>query len=232
MPDQKLKLLYLLKILQEQSDDSHPICTNEIIEGLARDGISIERKTLPSDIEALRKFGYDIICERGINNSYYIGNRDFELPELKLLVDAVQSSHFITARKSNSLINKLQGLTGKYQAIQLQRYVFVSDRVKSDNEHIYMNVDLLHNAINERKKVTFRYFDYDIGLNKIYRYDGFPYSVSPYGLAWVDEKYYMIGFYDRRDAVCHFRVDKMDRLKIAEDDQTALVENADFNIAD
>ena len=232
MTNQKLKLLYLAKILHEHSDDGHPLTTNEIIEKLAQYDISIERKTLPLDIEALQSFGYDIICERGANNMYHMGNRVFELPELKLLADAVGSSRFITARKSRKLIEKLQGLTSQYQASQLQRQVFVSDRLKTENEHVYLNIDHLHEAINEHKKITFLYFDFDINLNKVYRYNGSRYTVSPYGLAWVNENYYMIGFHERRNDICHFRIDKMDRLKVTEDPQVPVDENANFDIAD
>ena len=228
MPEDKVPFC----VVAVGTDDEHPLSTNEIIRELAALGIAVERKTLPMDIEALERFGYDIICERGLSNSYHIGERVFELPELKLLADAVESSHFITQRKSRSLINKLKGLTSRYQAAQLQRQVFISERVKTQNENVYLNIDSIHTAIGESRKVTFRYFDYDISKTKIYRHGGERYVVSPYGLAWVNENYYMIGYYDRRGAICHFRVDKMERLKLSDDRQIYLGEDVGFNVAD
>ena len=232
MADQKLKLLYLAKVLEEKTDDNHYLTTAEIIDELQKYDISCDRKILPHDIEALQMFGYDIICERSQNKSYHIGSRVFQLPELKLLVDAVASSHFITQKKSRQLIKSLQTLTSKHEAKYLQRQVFVSDRIKTQNEHVYLNIDSIHNAIIEMKKVTFRYFDYDIAGNKVYRHDGNRYTVSPYGLTWVDENYYMIGYYEARGQICHFRVDKMERLKISDDRQIYMNEDTQFNVAE
>ncbi|MEG2959130.1 MAG: WYL domain-containing protein, partial [Oscillospiraceae bacterium] len=184
---QKLKPLLLYKILFERSDEDHPLTVQELIDALAEEDISAERKSIYTDLEALISFGVDIQCRKGKIPGWYIAGRDFELPELKLLVDAVQSSKFITTRKSDALIKKLEGLASRYEATQLQRQVYVDRRVKTMNESIYYNVDKLHTAISAQKAVIFRYFDYDIEKNKSFRREGGRYTVSPYGLTWNNE---------------------------------------------
>ena len=154
-PNQKLKLLYLLKILQERTDDEHAITLAQILQELQAYGITAERKSIYDDLEALRVYGIDVEMRKGKGYAYYIANRTFELPELKLLVDAVQASKFITHKKSNELIKKVEGLASTYQAGQLQRQVVVANRVKTMNESIYYNVDKRHAAISQGKQVTF-----------------------------------------------------------------------------
>ena len=157
--NQKLKLIYLMKILLERTDETHSITMPEIIDALAAYDISAERKSLYNDIENLRVYGLDVIgTQEDRTYSYHIGNRQFELAELKLLVDSVQSAKFITAKKSNELIKKIEGFASKYEASQLQRQVFVAGRVKTMNESIYYNVDRIHAAIAENSRITFQYF--------------------------------------------------------------------------
>lgn len=163
-PNQKLKLLYLLKILQERTDDEHAITLAQILEALSGYGITAERKSIYDDLEALRVYGVDVEMRKEKNYEYYIANRSFELPELKLLVDAVQSSKFITHKKSNELIKKVEGLASVHQARQLQRQVFVQNRVKTMNESIYYNVDKIHNAISQGVKVSFLYFEWAVSF--------------------------------------------------------------------
>ena len=196
--NQKLKLLYLMKILIEQTDAENSLTIRDIIDELWKYEIRSERKSIYKDIKLLQQFGLDIICKKSITFSYYIGNRDFELPELKLLVDAVQSSNFITKKKSNDLIKKIENLTSRHLAKQLHRQVFISDRVKAINETIYYNVDTLHNAITQNLQVSFKYFEYTIDKKKQYRKNGEDYIVSPYALSWVDDNYYLISHYLKR----------------------------------
>ena len=170
--NQKLKLLYLCQILTQQTDEEHPMTVQELISQLARYDIQAERKSVYDDLEALSRFGVDVQCRKGRHPGWFVGARDFELPELKLLVDAVQSSRFITRRKSDALIRKLERLASVYQARQLQRQVFVSGRVKVMNESIYFNVDRLHTAIAARRAITFQYFDYDLQRKKVLRRGG------------------------------------------------------------
>lgn len=213
--NQKLKIIYLMKILLERTDETHSITMQEIISALETYGISAERKSIYSDIENLRLYGMDIISEQQDRTYYYhVGNRQFELAELKLLVDSVQSAKFITAKKSNELIKKIEGLASKYEASQLQRQVYVAKRIKTMNESIYYNVDIIHTAINENLKITFQYFQWNVYKEMVLRRNGASYEVSPWALSWDDENYYLIAFDSSEDKIKHFRVDKMLHIEI------------------
>ncbi len=208
--NQKLKILYLMQILLTYTDEEHAISMNEIIEKLAAHDITAERKSIYNDIESLRAFGMDIIGEqREHGYCYYVGNRQFELAELKLLVDSVQSAKFITTKKSNELIKKIEGLASKYEAGQLQRQVFVTERIKTMNESIYYNVDAIHEAIAENLQIRFQYFQWNVKKEMELRHDGAWYQVSPWALTWDDENYYLIAYDDQAASIKHFRVDKM-----------------------
>lgn len=208
--NQKLKLIYLMKIFLERTDETHSITMPEIIDALAAYDISAERKSLYNDIENLRVYGLDVIgTQEDRTYSYHIGNRQFELAELKLLVDSVQSAKFITAKKSNELIKKIEGLASKYEASQLHRQVFVAGRVKTMNESIYYNVDRIHTAIAENSKITFQYFQWNVDKKMELRHDGALYEVSPWSLSWDDENYYLIAYDSNEGIIKHFRVDKM-----------------------
>lgn len=214
--NQKLKILYLMKILMEKTDETHSITMPEIIESLSAYGIKAERKSLYSDIENLRLYGLDIIGEKQDKAfSYYIGSRQFELAELKLLVDSIQSAKFITAKKSNELIKKLEGLASKHEASQLQRQVYTTDRIKTVNEGIYYNVDQIHQAIAANQQITFQYFNWDVNKKQVLRKDGALYQVSPWALSWDDENYYLVAFDSAEDKIKHFRVDKMLRIELS-----------------
>ena len=207
--NQKMKLLVLRQFLEQCSDEEHPVTVSQLIEELERNGISAERKSLYDDMATLERFGVDVQSRKGRHAGWFIGNRAFELPELKLLVDAVQSSRFITQKKSDALIRKLEGLASIHQARQLQRQVYVSGRIKVMNESIYYNVDRLHGALSAQKAITFKYFDYDISRQKVFRRDGKRYTVSPYGLIWDNENYYLVAFDHVNQEMRHYRVDKM-----------------------
>lgn len=207
--NQKRKLLLLAKLLLERSDEDHPISRQDMQQELERWGVSAERKSIYDDMEQLKELGLDVQARRGRNGGWYIGARDFELAELKLLVDAVQSSRFLTKRKSDALIRKLEGLTSVHQARQLQRQVYVDRRVKTMNESIFYNVDKLQGAIAQNRVVTFRYFEYNARRERVFRRDGERYRLTPYGLIWDSENYYLAGWDEPRREVRHYRVDKM-----------------------
>ena len=213
-PNQKTKLLHLARMLLRQTDEDHPLTVAQIIQSLAREDIKAERKSIYDDLEALRLFGLDIQCRKGKAPGWFIGSREFELPEVKLLMDAVQSSRFITQKKSDALIRKLESLASIHQAGQLQRQVYVSGRIKVMNESIYYNVDKLHTAIAAQKAITFKYFDYDIARQKVFRRDGKQYVVSPYGLIWNSENYYLVAFDHSNRDMRHYRVDKMTEIAV------------------
>lgn len=224
----RLKILYLHKIFLDKTDEQHYLTMPEIISQLELYGISAGRKALYEDIEALKAFGLDIVSIKGNASGYYVASRDFELPELKLLADAVSSSRFLTEKKSTELLKKIENLSSVHEAKQIQRQVYVTNRVKAMNECIYLNVDVIHRAIAENKKITFRYFDYNIQKKKTYR-DGTR-ICSPYALAWEDERYYLIAYYDKRQTISNFRIDRMESVEIIEEKAVEKPEN--FIVAD
>lgn len=229
---QKMKLLYLLQILLENTDDEHALTLSELLYELAKKGITAERKSIYDDFEALRLFGVDVESRKENRTTvYFIANRTFELPELKLLVDAVQSSKFITHKKSNELIKKLETLSSVHQASQLQRQVFVANRVKTMNESIYYCVDDIHNAISENRQITFQYFDWGTDKKKHLRHNGKIYHVSPWALSWDDENYYMIAFDCEQNEIRHYRVDKMMNVRITEEKRSGAKLFKNFDMA-
>lgn len=215
--NQKLKLLYLCRYLLRQSDEDHPVTVARMIEYLARQDIAAERKSVYDDMEALRLFGLDVQTVRvGSATGYFIGQRDFQLPELKLLVDSVQSSRFITEKKSLELIGKLERLASEHQARELNRQVFVRGRIKAMNESIYYNVDEIHAAIDGDRTVTFKYFDWGVDKKRVWRKEGKRYAVSPWALMWDSENYYLIAYDPDAGHIKHYRVDKMSAIAQAD----------------
>lgn len=208
--NQKLKIMYLMKILLEETDEDHDLTLNEIVEKLKAYNVTAERKSLYSDIENLRTFGLDIIgMQYGKTYHYKVASRQFQLVELKLFVDAVQSSRFITEKKSDELIAKLESYASKYEAKKLARQVNVNGRVKTMNERIYYSVDKIHEALNEESQIKFQYFTWTADKKMELKHGGAYYSVSPWALCWDDEKYYLVGYDNREYKIKHFRVDKM-----------------------
>lgn len=212
-PNQKLKLLVLLQYLMRQSDERHPVTVAQMIGELERRGIGAERKSIYDDLEALRLFGVDVVQQRGKSTGYYIGQRDFELPELKLLVDSVQSSKFITRKKTVSLIEKIENLASVYDAQLLQRQVYVRNRVKSMNESVYYNVDEISDAIARDRTIRFRYFEFTLEKERRFRRMGEYYRVSPFALMWDDENYYLLAWDPAAGLLKHYRVDKMTQIQ-------------------
>lgn len=213
---QKLKILYLAQLLCERSDESHPLTTKEIIDYLAVQGIHAERKSIYDDISALQNFGMDIIAIREKPGGYYLASRRFELAELKLLVDAVQASKFVTTKKSRELISKLETLTSHREAGQLHRQVIVAQRGKSSNEQIYYNVDEIYAAIAADRTIRFQYFEWSVRKEMVPRKNGAYYEVSPWLLTWEDENYYLIAYDSAAGILKYYRVDKMLHLTVCE----------------
>ncbi|MBR6350058.1 MAG: WYL domain-containing protein [Lachnospiraceae bacterium] len=229
--NQKLKQLYLVKIFTEETDDQHGLTLPEIISRLNAYGVNADRKTLYQDFEELRVFGFDIIGEQnGRSYYYYLGQRKFELPELKLLVDSVQSAKFITDKKSKELIKKLENMVSKYQAKQLQRQVFITGRVKTMNESIYYNIDKLHEAINTGRKIRFKYFQWNTKKEMELRRDGEWYETSPWGLMWDDENYYLVAYDSADDIIKHYRVDKMLKISVIDEPREGQKQFKAFNM--
>lgn len=212
--NQKLKILYIWDYLQKSSHPDKPVRAGELIQMLDSHGIACDRKTVYSDIAALQDFGIDILCQPGRNGGYYIASQNFELPELKLLIDAVQSSRFLTERKSRALIEKLCTLCSTQDAKLMQRDVYVSGRVKSMNETIYYEVDAIQEAIAQNKQITFRYFDWGLNGTRVYRDK--PYTASPYGLCQDNENCYLLAL-SPRHGITSYRVDRMNSITLTEE---------------
>jgi predicted DNA-binding transcriptional regulator YafY len=231
-PYRKLRLLYLARILLEQTDEENSMTAPELISALDTYGVTAERKAVYDDIELLRVYGLDVKLLRGKERGYFIASRDFELAELKLLVDAVQSSRFITTKKSEELIGKLSKLASEPQAKQFHRQVYVLGRAKAFNEAVYYNIDAIHAAINASRKISFRYFDYNVQRKRVYRKDGGAYTRTPVALCWHDDNYYLITYSPKHgDAFAHYRVDRMDNV-LTLDEPGDDYSGEDFNIAD
>lgn len=216
--NQKFKLYRLAQIMLEKTDEEHYITMPEIMTELARYEITADRKSIYTDLKDLEILGIEVQGEPvGNRYHYHVVSRSFELPELKLLVDAIQSSKFITEKKSNELIKKLETLLSKYDASKLQRQVFVSGRIKTMNESIYYTVDAIHNAISENKKIKFQYYQWNERKEMELRHGGAYYHISPWGLSWDDENYYLVGYDSDAQIIKHYRVDKMLHIKMTEE---------------
>jgi len=226
-----MKLLYLMQILLERSDEDHPLTIQDILQALAEYDIKAERKSIYSDLELLRQYGLDIETRQSKTFGYYVASRQFELPELKLLVDAVQSSRFITSKKSSELIGKLSSLISRHQAKQLKRQVFVAERPKAINESVYYSIDTIHAAIRDGFKISFQYFDYDLSKARAYRRNGAHYSLTPLALCWSDDNYYLICYNAKYDDFNHYRVDRMNNVSICEEKADKLDKNR-FQVAE
>jgi len=210
VPNQKMKTMYIMQLFLDKTDETHYITMVEILKHLKNNDISAERKSIYADIDALKLYGFDIqgFQEKG-TYFYHMVSRKFELAELKILVDSVQSSKFITERKSNELIKKIESFTSDFEAKELQRQVFVAGRIKTMNESIYYNVDNLHAAINANSQINFQYFQWTVDKKTQLKKDGALYKLSPWALMWDAENYYMIAYDSKEEKIKHFRVDKM-----------------------
>lgn len=225
------RILLILRFLYEESDEENPLTTNDIFEYLAEHNITADRKTFKEDMTFLiDEMGYDIVMIKSSPNKYFWGERKFELPELKLLIDAVSSAHFVDEAKSKTIIDKLMSLASEEQRKQLVRNVFGAGKIKADNHKIYYIVDDINNAINKEKKIQFQYYEYNASKEKVLRNDGEVYVVSPYALYWNEDNYYVVGYSDKRKIINSFRVDRMAGTKIINEEAVARPHN--FDIAD
>lgn len=205
----KKRLLLILELLYRYSDEENPISTTEITEYLNEQGLSVDRKTLKNDLDLLIAMDYDIVSIKSSPKQYFWGNRIFEIPELKLLIDAVSSSRFITKKKSDELIRKISSLASAEQAKQLKRHIVSTGRAKTDNKKIYYIVDTISDAINHKKKIQFKYTEYNEHKEKVLRHDGEVYTISPYVLYWNEDYYYVVGYSEKREDIIAFRVDRL-----------------------
>lgn len=229
--DSRVRLLRILQLLQD-TDEQHPISTAQIEAALReRFGIETYRITIQKDVAAFEAAGYDVVTIRTTQNKYYLASRAFELPELKLLIDAVESSKFITERKSRVLVEKLTALAGSHQAGELRRNISISDRIKPKNEQIYYIMDVINEAINKKRKISFLYFAYDGDKRRKLKNDGEKYIFSPYTLTWNGDFYYVVGFSEKHGKVATFRVDRIYSVpKLLE--EPAVPRPKDYTIAD
>ncbi len=225
------RTLLVLAFLWQRTDESHTATIADIAEYLTEHGIpKPDARTIRKDIAQLVDFGIDIVSVRGVQNQYHVASRHFDMPELRLLIDAVQSSRFITTRKSKALIDKLSVFASPYQNDLMRSGFYVDSRFKADNESIYITVDRIEAVIEAHKKITFQYFDYAPDKQKVLRHGGQIYTVSPYALLWNNDAYYMIGYYDRREKVSTFRVDRITQLEIL--DEAATERPTDFDVSE
>lgn len=238
-PKQKQKLLYIMKFFLEKTDEEYGVTVADIIDYLDEYGITAERKSIYNDIECLRDFGMDIVKSKvGKISLFSLVSRDFTLEEIKLLIDAVQSSKFITLKKSRELIHKIETLTSENQAKELHRQVIVANRVKNSNEEIYRNIDSINRAINKKRKIGFYYTQWTVSRSgakkivKVRRHDGMRYLLTPKALTWDDENYYLIAYDKELDKLKHFRVDKMESISVEEEraDSTKAVDKFDLAV--
>ena len=226
MADKKLIILQLLTILEEETDKDHMINAEELAERL-----ECNRKTIYANVAALKDFGIPIEQMRGSNPGYYIEERDFELPELKLLVDAVQASKFISSKKSEELISKLEKLTTHDNARQLHRNLFLYNRPKTSNQSIFNNVDFIHTAMMEGRRIGFQYCEWNVKKQLVARHDGERYDVSPWALTWDDENYYLVGFDEKDQKIKHYRVDKMQHMSLRDEFRSGRRSFENFDLA-
>ncbi len=230
-----LKTFYLMQILLDRSDEDHPLNATALQEILSSEyGVTVNRTTIYSEITKLENFGLDVVQQEGRTKGYYIASRQFELAELKLLVDAVQSSKFITERKSNELIKKLESLCSKNEAKQLSNQVVIYKRAKTLNETIYYNVDMIHSAIYHNRQITYQYVEWTVRKVTEPRHGGAFYEVSPLNLIWDDENYYLVAFDEKAGKIKHYRVDKMRSMQIMEQPRSEqamqeMIDPADFS---
>ena len=230
--NQKQKRFRIIEMMIEETDESHGLSVRDIISRLEKQGISAERKSVYDDMLTLGELGFDVITLPKKPPEYTLGTRPFELAELKMLVDAVESSRFITAAQSRALIEKLRAYAGKRHSSELSRQVYVEDRIKTENDFSFENIDLLHKAINENKKIAFKYFDYNARGERILRHGGAVYEASPVALIMSEENYYLVAYDEAAAADKHFRVDKLTALRLLDAPRSRAVTERRFNPAE
>lgn len=226
----RIKLLKIWEILCQETDEEHPMESTELIEKLAEMDIHCERKTIYRDIETLIECGYDIVCERGKKNKYYVLDRSFDLAEIHIMLDAIQAASFITDKKTGLLVDKVANLAGSRKGEVLKRNIVAFNKTKNTNESIFYSVDEIVRAISKKKKIEFKYFDYDAKHKKVYRKEGGRYVMNPYSTVFSDDNYYLLAYNDKYKTIMHYRVDRMDNVKMMDDDIVPLEEGKNFDI--
>ena len=212
---QNNRIIKLLEIFFNETDDDHKLTTNQLINKLAEEGISVHRNTISSDIEILKEAGYDIICEKSTQNLYYIGKRDFDNAEIKMLCDAVNAAHFITEKQTSQLISKLLKNVSTYTADKIRSMIQAPSCVKVAESSIY-NADLINQAISQKKAITFQYYEYNEQREKVLKHNGYIYTASPYAAVWHEDRYYMIGYSVKHEDIANFRIDRMTNVSVSE----------------
>jgi predicted DNA-binding transcriptional regulator YafY len=228
MVDNKNRILHLQQYLLEQTDEAHPVTIADIMKHLSEAGISVTRKTLAQDIEHLINVGVDVVCNQGRQNQYFIGERTFELPELKLLIDAVQASKFLTAKRSRSLIDKLLASVSRYQALEMKSGLHFNDQIKPKNEHAYITVDILLTAIGTNTPVQFMYYEYRSDKKRTYKHNRKKYLFSPWYFIWDSDRYYILGYSENHGKAVTFRIDRIAAPKLAEHEYIAAPDGFDL----
>ena len=219
----KIRLLRVWEILKKETDEDHPMGTTAIINRLESEGLKCNRATLYADIALLNKFGYEILCNRSISNEYFVVNRDFDIPEIQILIDAVQAASFVTEKKTPVLVDKLAQLAGTKRAVVLKKNIVEFTTVKGHNEAIYYSINEITNAITEKKKLAFYYFDYGVGKKKIYRMrtsvpdERRRYVVNPIATAFHDDKYYLLCYSDKHLTLTQYRIDRMESVAMLDE---------------
>lgn len=226
----KRRMVLLWKLLYDQTDEDHPVTTYDIVDYMAERGIKVSRKTIKPDVDLMVECGFDIVTVSGKPNKYFWGTRDLQVPELKLLIDAVSSSRFLTKKKSDELKSKLTGLASVHQRKLLTRHIYTTNVVKQRNESIYYTVDRINDAIEAKRKIGFNIIEFDGNRRKTHRNDGEVYVVSPYAMYWNDDFYYVVGWSDKHQDVAAFRADRMDNLEVLE--ERAVKRPKGFKISD
>lgn len=215
MADISRKTITVLRFLWENTDENNQATTADIIDGVGKLGVSIDRHTIKPIVNQLTELGIDVIENSGSPNKYYIGTRVFELPEMKMLIDAVEAAKFISASRSKELVSKITSLAGPTEAKELKRHLYIDGRAKSESKNLLLTVDTLHIAINEKRRVNFMYYDYNVEKKRVHKHRGYVYQLSPYALVWQDDFYYVLGFSERHQKMTKFRVDRIDKIELA-----------------
>ena len=224
----KYRALYVLKYLMDNTDEEHSASLNDIVAYLQELGFAPHPRTVDEDIKALTEMGYNIVCYRSTQKRFFIADRDFELPELKMIIDAIQAANFIPLEKSEKLIHKVASIASKGQAAELKRNLYVNKQ-KEENNQILLVVDQINYAINQNKQITFQYYEYDKNGKLVLKYDGYTYKLSPYALVWNVDNYYVIGYNEKYGKAIKYRVDKMCKLNVEDKERLPLPENFDLS---
>lgn len=227
----RVRLLRIWEILKQESDEEHPMSSLVLLAKLKEGGIECDRRTLYSDIKVLNDFGYEILCNRSTTNEYYVVDREFDIPEIHILMDAVQAASFITEKKTEELVDKIAHLAGSQRAEVLKQNIVKFNSTKGTNEHIYYSVSEIATAINNHKKVTFVYFDYDEKHKKVYRKEGLKYLVNPVATVFADDKYYLVCYDDKHGNLASYRVDRMENVNATEEDITETEASKRFDVS-